>query len=203
MSRGTKIAGLSVLGWGMLLLLAGVALASEAAGHGGGHGGISPAKVTDLILRTVNFVVFAGILFYLLAKKVKVKDIFASRSQEIAKTLDDLQAEKDAAAKALADMEAKLAAVAEEREKIIQQYVAEGQLEKAKILEKAEMVAARIKDLAALTISQETKRAAQELKQEVADMATKLAEDLLKEKLTYTDQQQLVEEYLKKVVEAH
>ena len=120
MSRGTKIAGLSVLGWGMLLLLAGVALASEAAGHGGGHGGISPAKVTDLILRTVNFVVFAGILFYLLAKKVKVKDIFASRSQEIAKTLDDLQAEKDAAAKALADMEAKLAAVAEEREKIIQ-----------------------------------------------------------------------------------
>ena len=203
MSRGTKIAGLSVLGWGMLLLLAGVALASEAAGHGGGHGGISPAKVTDLILRTVNFVVFAGILFYLLAKKVKVKDIFASRSQEIAKTLDDLQAEKDAAAKALADMEAKLAAVAEEREKIIQQYVAEGQLEKAKILEKAELVAARIKDLATLTISQETKKAAQELKQEVADMATKLAEDLLKEKLTYTDQQQLVEEYLKKVVEAH
>ena len=203
MSRGTKIAGLSVLGWGTLLLLAGVALASEAAGHGGGHGGISPAKVTDLILRTVNFVVFAGILFYLLAKKVKVKDIFASRSQEIAKTLDDLQAEKDAAAKALADMEAKLAAVAEEREKIIQQYIAEGQLEKAKILEKAEMVAARIKDLAALTISQETKKAAQELKQEVADMATKLAEDLLKEKLTYTDQQQLVEEYLKKVVEAH
>ena len=203
MNRATRIAGMSILGWLTLLLLAGVALASEAAGHGGGHGGIDPAKVTDFILRTVNFAVFAGILFYLLAKKIKIKDVFANRSQEIAKTLDDLQAEKDAAAKALADMEAKLAAVAAEREKIIQQYIAEGELEKAKILEKAEMVAARIKDLAALTISQETKKAAQELKQEVADMATKLAEDLLKEKVTYADQQQLVEEYLKKVVEAH
>ena len=34
-------------------------------------------------------------------------------------------------------------------------------------------------------------------------MATNLAEDLLKKKVTYADQQQLVEEYLKKVVEAH
>jgi len=199
MSRARRIAGLGALGFGAVLALAGAA----AASGGGGHGGIDPAKVTDLILRTVNFAVFAGILIFLLAKKVKVKDIFANRSQEIAKTLDDLQAEKDAAAKELAEMEAKLAAVAAEREKIIQQYIAEGELEKAKILEKAEMVAARIKDLAALTISQETKKAAQELKTEVADMATKLAEDLLKEKVTFADQQQLVEEYLKKVVEAH
>jgi F0F1-type ATP synthase membrane subunit b/b' len=35
------------------------------------------------------------------------------------------------------------------------------------------------------------------------DLATQLAEDLIKEKVTYTDQQKLVEEYLKKVVEAH
>ncbi|MFZ5453765.1 MAG: ATP synthase F0 subunit B [Thermodesulfobacteriota bacterium] len=199
MSRARRLAGLGTLGFGAVLAFAGAAAASGS----GGHGGIDPAKVTDFILRTVNFAVFAGILFYLLAKKVRVKDFFAGRSQEIAKTLDDLEAQKDAAAKALAEMEAKLAAVAAEREKIIQQYIAEGQLEKAKILEKAELVAARIKDLAALTISQETKKAAQELKQEIADMATKLAEDLLKEKVTYADQQQLVEEYLKKVVEAH
>lgn len=202
MRRAKRTAGLGVLGFVGMLLLAGVALASEAAGHGG-HGAIDPAKVTDFILRTVNFAVFAGILIYLLAKKVKVKDVFANRSQEIAKTLNDLEAEKDAAAQALAEMEAKLAAVAAEREKIIQQYIAEGELEKAKILEKAEMVAARIKEMAAMTISQETKKAAQELKQEIADMATNLAEDLLKKKVTYADQQQLVEEYLKKVVEAH
>lgn len=199
MNRAKRFAGLGVLGFGAVLALTQVA----AASGGGGHGGIDPAKVTDFILRTVNFVVFAGILVYLLAKKVRVKDFFASRSQEIAKTLDDLEAEKDAAAKALAEMEAKLAAVAAERDKIIQQYRAEGELEKAKILEKAEAVAARIKEMAAMSISQETKKATQELKKEVADLATRLAEDLLREKVTYTDQQELVEEYLKKVVEAH
>jgi F-type H+-transporting ATPase subunit b len=199
MNRAKRIAGLGALGIGAVLFLAGAA----AASGGGGHGGIDPAKVTDFILRTANFVVFAGILIYLLAKKVRVKDFFAARAQEIAKSLEDLEAEKAAAAKALADAEAKLAQVAGEREKIIQQYVAEGEMEKAKIVEKAEMVAARIKEMAAMTISQETKKATQELKQEIADLSTKMAEDLLKEKVTYADQQQLVEEYLKKVVEAH
>ncbi len=197
MTLAKRIWGLGTLATGTALLLAGVAGASEA----GGHGGIDSAKITDLILRTVNFVVFAGILIKLVAKPAK--NFFAKRSQDIAQSLEDLVAQKAAAAEALAAAEAKLAQVAGERERIIQQYVAEGELEKAKIVEKAEMVAVRIKDMAALTIDQETKKAIQELKREIADLSTKMAEDLLKEKVTYADQQVLVEEYLKKVVEAH
>lgn len=199
MNLAKKITGLGALLIGPMLLLAGVAGASEAA-HGG-HGGIDPAKVTDLILRTVNFLIFAGILIKLLAKPAK--GFFAQRSQDIAQSLEDLEAQKAAAAKVLADAEATLAQMAAERDKIIQQYISEGEMEKAKIVEKAEMVAARIKEMAAMTIDQETKKAVQELKQEIADLSTRLAEDLLKEKVTYADQLQLVEEYLQKVVEAH
>lgn len=182
------------------MLLAGVAFGAEA---GGEHGGITPEKVRDLTFRTANFVVFAGILIYLLTKKLPVKDFFAQRSQEIAQSLSDLEAKKAAAALALQEAEARLAEVAAERDQIIQQFVAEGQLEKAKIIQKAEMVAARIKDMAALSIAQETKKAAQELKVEVANQATKLAEELIKKKMTPTDQQRLVDEYLEKVVEKH
>ncbi|MHB8070008.1 MAG: F0F1 ATP synthase subunit B family protein [Desulfobaccales bacterium] len=196
MNLAKRVTGLGVLLIGPVLLLAGAAGASEAA-----HGGIDPAKVTDLILRTVNFLIFAGILIKLLAKPAK--GFFAKRSQDIAQSLEDLEAQKAAAAAALAEAEAKLAQVAAERDKIIQQYISEGEMEKAQIVEKAEMVAARIKEMAAMTISQETKKATQELKQEIADISTKLAEDLLKEKVTYADQLQLVEEYLQKVVEAH
>ena len=184
-------------GLGAGLVMAGVAFASEA----GGHGGISPAKVTDFIWRSVNFVVFAAILIKLLAKPAK--NFFAKRSLDIAQTLEELEAQKAAAVQALREAEARLALVDAEREKIIQQYLAEGEMEKAKILEKAEMVAARIKEMATMTIQQETKKAAQDLKTEVVDLASKLAEDLIKEKVTYADQQQLVEEYLKKVVQAH
>ena len=58
--------------------------------------------------------------------------------------------------------EARLAEVAKERQSVIQQFMAEGEMEKAKILDKANLVAARIKEMAAFTIEQETKKAAQE-----------------------------------------
>ena len=64
-------------------------------------------------------------------------------------------------------------------------------------------LAERIKEMAAMSIEQETKKAVQDLKKEIADLATQMAEDLLTKKVTFADQQKLVEEYLKKVVQAH
>ena len=192
----------TLISLGLTLLLVGVAVASEAA-HGGGHEGISPAKITDFTWRSVNFLVFAGLLIFLLVKKVNVKAVFAKRSQEIAQTLEDLENKKAAAAVALKEMEARLAEVAKEREAIIKQYMAEGEIEKGKILDKANQVAARLKEMATLSIQQETLKPTQALRVEVADLASQLATDLIKEKATFADQQVLVEEYLKKVVEAH
>uniref|UniRef100_A0A7V4LC40 ATP synthase subunit b n=1 Tax=Desulfobacca acetoxidans TaxID=60893 RepID=A0A7V4LC40_9BACT len=179
------------------LLLAGAALAAA----GGGEHGMSEAKIQDLIWRTVNFLVFAGILIKLVAKPAK--QFFAQRAQDISATFDELAAKKAEAEEALKAAEARLAAVEAERQQIIQQFVAEGEAEKAKILEKAKMVADRIKEMAAFSISQATKQAAQELKQEVAQQAVQMAEELLKKEITFTDQQQLVEEFLQKVVEKH
>ncbi len=186
---------------GLMMFLVGVALASEAA-HGGEHG-ISPAKIEDFKWRTANFLIFAGLLVYLLVKKIDVKAVFAKRSQEIAQTLEDLEAQKAAAAQALKDAEARLAEVAKERDAIIKQYMAEGEIEKAKIIDKANVAAARIKEMASLTIQQEMRKATQNLREEVAGLATKMATDLIKKKATSADQQGLVEEYLKKVVETH
>lgn len=196
-NRTGKRWGLGILlSLGFSLLMVGLALASEA-----GHGGISDAKITDFTWRTVNFLVFAAILIKLLAKPAKA--FFGKRSQEIGQTLEDLEAKKAAAAQALKAAEARLAEVAKEREAIIKMYMAEGELEKSKILDKANVVAERIKEMASLTIQQETRKATQSLREEIADLSTRMAEDLIKEKATFADQQVLVEEYLKKVVEAH
>ncbi len=190
-----------LLALAVCLLLVGLALAEEAV-HGG-HEGISPGKITDFTWRSVNFLVFAGLLIYLLTKKFPIKNFFAARSQEIAQSLEDLEGKKAAAAAALKEAEARLAEVAKEREAILKQYLAEGEMEKSKILDKANLVAARIKEMAALTIQQETRKATQGLREEVADLAAQMAADLIKEKATFADQQGLVKEYLKKVVETH
>lgn len=184
----------------LMTLLLGVATVALAAG-GGEHGGVTEAKMQDLIWRTFNFIVFAAILIKLAVRPAK--EFFASRAQGIAQSLEELEAKKQAAEAALAAAETRLKEVEKERERLIQQFVEEGELEKAAILKKAEMVAQRIKEMARMTIEAETKRAAQELKREVAEEATRLAEKMIREKLTFTDHQRLVEEYLEKVVEKH
>jgi len=184
----------------VMAVLLGVAGAALAAGAGE-HGGVTEAKMQDLIWRTFNFIVFAAILIKLAVRPAK--EFFAQRAQSIAQNLEELEARKQAAEAALAAAEARLKEVEKERERLIQQFVAEGELEKAAILKKAEMVAQRIKEMARMTIEAETKRAAQELKREVAEQATRLAEEMIRQKLTFTDHQRLVEEYLEKVVEKH
>lgn len=49
----------------------------------------SEGAETDIIQRTVNFVIFAGILWYLLADKIKA--FFANRSLDIQAELDKVQ----------------------------------------------------------------------------------------------------------------
>jgi F-type H+-transporting ATPase subunit b len=195
---GLRIQGI-MLGLLSGLAMAGVAWASEAGGHG--QGGIDPAKLPDLMWRTVNFVIFAGILYKLAAKPIKT--FFAGRKAEISTELQDLESEKIKVQKALKEAKAQLAAVAAERDQIIQQYIAEGEAEKAKIIDKAEQTAQRLKDMAVMTIEGETKKAAAELKKEIVDTAVKLSEQLIKERIVPEDQQRLVDDYLAKVVEAH
>jgi F-type H+-transporting ATPase subunit b len=209
MNGGRKIVwrrALGVLGGvGAALLLAGVAAAAEAHGGGGGHAagghGITPEKLQELLWRTINFVVFAAILIKLVAKPAK--KFFGDRTQEVATTLEELEAKKAAAEAAVKAAETRLHEVAQERERVIQQFIDEGEMEKSKILDKANQVAERIKEMATFTIQQETKKAAQDLKEEVVGLATQMATDMIKEKATNADQQGLVEEYLKKVVKTH
>jgi F-type H+-transporting ATPase subunit b len=199
--RMGKISGLRIQGilLGLLsgLAMVGVAWASEA----GGHGGIDSAKLNDLLWRTVNFVIFAGIIYKLAAKPVK--EFFAGRKTDIRAELQDLESQKIKVQKALKEAKKQLAAVAAEREQVIQQYIAEGEAEKAKIIEKAELSAQRLKDVAVMTIEAETKKAAADLKREIVETAVQLSERLIREKIVPADQQRLVDDYLVKVVEAH
>jgi len=184
-------------------LFSGLILTGAAWASGGehGHGAIDPAKLDDLLWRTVNFLVFAAILYKLAAKPVK--EFFTKRRTDISTELQDLETQKIKVQKALKEAKAQLAAVAAEREQIIQQYIAEGEAEKAKIIAKAEQAAQRLKDMAAMTIAAETKKAAAELKQEIVEAAVQLSEQIVREKIVPADQQRLVDDYLAKVVEAH
>jgi len=172
----------------------------EAVVHEEGEVGEHAAPWGDLLKRSLNFVVLVGILFYLLRKPAG--KFFSNRTESIKNTLEDLERQKKEAQSKIEEYQQKLSALETERNKIIQDFIAEGETEKSKIIDGAHMTATRVKEEAERAIQQEVKKAKGLLQQEVAELSAKMAEDLLKKHMKDTDQQRLVDEYLAKVVEA-
>lgn len=176
---------------------AGLLILGTACGALASEGGVSSGQLWDLIYRILNFVVLAAILFFLLRKPLKTG--LKGRSQAIARELKDLETKRDEARRNLAQMEGRLAEMEKEHEAILVRFRQEGEQEKKKILDDARRMAERVKGQAQNTIEMETKLAKAELRREVAEMSTALAEQLVKEKITGEDQSRLVDEYLGKL----
>ncbi|MCF8042356.1 MAG: F0F1 ATP synthase subunit B [Desulfarculaceae bacterium] len=174
----------------MIALSAGLALAS-------GGGGVSDHQMWDFIYRIMNFAVLVAVLVVVLRKPLKSG--LSSRVDQIKSELEELEAKREEARRAYALMEQRLADAAGEHEKILAEFRAMGEKEKAAIISGAETTAQRIKEQASFTIEQETAQAKAELRRDVAEMSAALAEDLLKEKINSEDQTRLVDEYLAKV----
>jgi F-type H+-transporting ATPase subunit b len=179
----------------LFFALGSVALASS----GGGHEAAAPKGwlITDTY-KVLNFAVLAGALFYIARKPVA--EFFTSRIKGIQEQLAELEQKKDAAQKSLAEYEAKLADLAGESERIVQDYIRQGEEGKKRILAEAEAQALKLEESAKRNIEQEFKSAKSRLQQEIAEKALGQAEALVRESISSDDQDRLVDEYLGKVV---
>jgi F-type H+-transporting ATPase subunit b len=172
-----------------------------ASSEGGGHeaeGGLDKGK--DLIWRIMNFALLAGILIFLLRKPLP--KALASRRQGIKDELDDLEAQKGDAEKQLAGYKEKLSLLDKEVERIVAEYIQEGEAVKANIIEEARAAAEKLQEQAKKNIEHEFHKAKQQLKAEMADEAVAMAEKLIKKDIKPKDQKRLIDEYLTKVVVA-
>ncbi len=147
--------------------------------------------------KVLNFVLLALGCFFI-AKK-PVAQFFSSRTKGIEEELTDLEQKKADAEKKLAEYEARFRNLEQESEKIVEDYIKQGEEAKKRILEEAEAQAEKLEDMAKRNIEQEFKAAKTVLKQEVVDRAMEQAQALIKKSITTQDQNRLVDEYLKKV----
>ena len=178
--------------------------ANETHGdHAGGHGAHdSEKKMTDLIYRVINFSLLVIILFVVL-RKTPIKDFFANRIEEIKTNFDDLNKEKELAKKRYKELEQKLKDFEASRQEIIDQYKAEGAAERDKIISEAEQRATQILEQAGLTIQREIQAAGDMLKQEILDNAAIKAQEILAKEMKESDQDNLVDEFIKSVEKLH
>jgi F-type H+-transporting ATPase subunit b len=122
-----------------------------------------------------------------------------ARQQSIREQFTDLEARKAEADKAYKTYEEKLAAIDKEVSEIIQSALAQGEAEKERIIEEANRAAADIKRQAEMAIQHELAAAKLRLREEVANQAVVMAEELIRKNLQEADQVKLIENYLSKV----
>ncbi len=172
---------------------------AATAEHGDAHGGgsLAPKKLWDLFYRVMNFAVLVFILVKFGAKPIASG--LAGRQKKIKDDIEDLESRRDEAEKTYKAFQAKLAGMEKEIDTIVEKAIAQAEIEKTKILEKAEQSAADMKRQAEMTINNEIMVARRTLKNDIADQATAMAEELIGKNLTAGDQVKIIEDYLDKV----
>lgn len=148
--------------------------------------------------KVLNFGILA-IAGFFIAKKPVVQ-FFSSRKQEIADELSSLEQKRADAEKKLAEYQAKFKNLDQESKLIVADYIKQGEEAKVRILEEAAAQADKLEDMAKRTIEQEFKAAKASLQHEIAELAMEQAEAVIKESISSEDQDNLVDQYLKKVV---
>ena len=125
-----------------------------------------------------------------------VMKIITDRQKEI----DDMYAEADSArtsAKALEEeYQAKLSVAAQTSEKMVRDAVARGQAREEEILRHANQRAEAMLEKASADIQQEKKKALNDAKDEISDLALAIAAKVVDRELTAADHDRLVDQFI-------
>jgi F-type H+-transporting ATPase subunit b len=169
------------------LLLAGPAVALAAEGGGGL---INVDK--SLIVQIVNFLILLFILQRLLYKPFLAK--MAERTAAIKTALEQAQAAKAETARQLEENEARLRAAYAEAAAIREQALREAAEESRKHIAAAQAQARKLVDDTKAQLDAEIRRARDELRREVSDLAIAVAEKLVRRTLREEDHRRIVGE---------
>lgn len=190
-----RLAGLVVVIMAGLLFLTVPAFCSSG---GEGEGGGTKGWINTDTYRVMNFAVLAIGLIILLRKPAS--NALDDRIKGIREQLNDLETKKLDAEKNLAQYNERLSLLDKEAEKIVAEYIKQGNEAKKRILDAAGDAALKLEEQARRNIEHEFKQARSMLKEEVVEKALVMAEEIIKRNITGKDQEKLVSEYLEKVV---
>ena len=173
----------------LLFVALGLSIATPAFASGGGDVG--------LLYPIINFVLLIAALIYFARKPVLA--FLAERRGEIQNSLKSSAELLGEAEKKFAAWQRKLADLEQELESIRVMSRQRAENERANIIADATASAARIKADARAAIEQELRRAREVLREEAADLALELAENLLRAQVDDGDRERLVTEFIERV----
>ena len=148
---------------------------------------------------TALFVLLNTLAIYFVAKHflfVPVKEMIDARQKEI-DDMYDAAALAQADAKALqSDYQLKLSAAAETSDRLVKEAVIRAQKREEEIILAANQQASAILEKASADIAQEKKKAINDAKNEISDMALAIAGKVVGRELKDADQNQLIDRFI-------
>ena len=139
------------------------------------------------------------LILYLILKKflfVPVKTMIDSRQKEVDEMYSDAEGSKADAARMKADYEEKLALAESESEEILRSAQRRALLKEEEILKDANAKAERILDRAAEQVELEKKRAINEVKDEVSEMALGIAAAVIEKDISPEEHRDLIDSFI-------
>ena len=163
-----------------------------AAGGGGGISG-------EVFWQIVSFVLLVILFGYVLKKPVRA--FLMKRQEDIRNSLEQSATKEEESQKNFENWERKLNSLGQEIADLHQKISQEGEVERQRIVERAQEEGDRIRQQAKVVAEQEVKKACAALRREMVDLSIELAEKLLKGSTRPQDQERLVREYIEKMRE--
>ena len=151
---------------------------------------------------TAFFVLMNTLAIFFVAKKflfVPVKNMIDSRQKEIDAMYDAAGAAKESAQALENEYKEKLAQAQQTSDRMVKEAVARGQNRQDEIISQANAEARAILDKAAADIAQEKKKALNDAKNEISELAMAIAEKVVGRELNAADQAKLVDEFIEEL----
>ncbi len=171
----------------ILLLAATLALAKEGPASGS----------TEFIGKIINFILLFGGLAYLLFQPLK--RFLEKRTEQVEKALQEAETSNEETLKKLEDIKKRLANLKEEVAAIEKEGKVEGNLAKEKIIKEAQLELARIKNFTQEEIKMLTLAGLKEIREYTAELATAIALERIKERMTPQMQSKIFDKSLKNI----
>ena len=145
----------------------------------------------------INFAIFVGLLFFFLRKPVK--EFWASREGQIRFEIEESERLSREAKVQNDELKKTISGLDAEAKSLTLSLEREGELEKKQIVDEGQRRSERLKQDSVRIMDQESRKAREVLKEQVANLALETAEKLIQENIQAQDQQRLSEQYISAV----
>lgn len=151
---------------------------------------------------TALFILLNTILIFIVAKKylfVPVKNMIDSRQNEINAMYAEADAAKQSASAMQIEYQQKLSAAQATSEQLVKEATARAQAREETIIRQANADAAAIMDKASADIALEKKKALNDAKNEISDLALTIAGKVVGHELKAADQAELIDRFIDEI----